>query len=123
MEFLDEDKSWILFCETVFGCEDCPPELEGVGKEISQLCKGLPLSIVVMGGLLRSSDMTVEYWRNVAQNINSLLSSEGNDDCSRILSLSYSQLAVHLKPCFLYMEIFREDSEIRASRIAKLWVS
>ncbi|KAH6810265.1 hypothetical protein C2S51_024027 [Perilla frutescens var. frutescens] len=124
MNLLDENKSWILFCETVFGCEDCPLELEEVGKEISKQCKGLPLSIVVVGGFLRRSNKTVECWKNVAKNINSvLMSSDEDDDCYKILSLSYSQLDVHLKPCFVFMGIFREGHEIRASRIIKVWVA
>ncbi|KAL8538146.1 hypothetical protein ACS0TY_000198 [Phlomoides rotata] len=53
MQFLDEDKSWHLLCEIVFGKPDCPIELEYIGKKIATKCKGLPLSIVVIGGILR----------------------------------------------------------------------
>ncbi|KAH6791414.1 hypothetical protein C2S51_006420 [Perilla frutescens var. frutescens] len=123
MNILDEEESWVLFRETVFGCEDFPPELEEVGKEISKLCKGLPLSIVVVGGLLRRSNKTVEYWKNVAKNINPVIWSDEDVDCYKILSLSYSQLDVHLKPCFVCMVIFPEGREIRVSQIIKVWVA
>ena len=36
MRFLDNDKSWELFCGKVFGEEDCPVELEEIGKKDSE---------------------------------------------------------------------------------------
>ncbi|KAL8522723.1 hypothetical protein ACS0TY_012892 [Phlomoides rotata] len=62
INFLDENESWNLFCQKIFGQEDCPVELEGIGKKIAKQCKGLPLSIVVIGGLLKKSHRTEEYW-------------------------------------------------------------
>ncbi|GFP80135.1 putative late blight resistance protein homolog r1a-6 [Phtheirospermum japonicum] len=101
--------------------ERCPLELEGIGKEVARRCRGLPLSIVVIGGLLGKSDTTREYWENVAKHINRILDSD--EHCLNILSLSYSQLPAHLKPCFLYMGSFLEDDEIRVSQLIKLWVA
>ncbi|KAI3463881.1 hypothetical protein Pfo_020544 [Paulownia fortunei] len=123
MNFLDEDKSWKLLCEKAFPQEGCPPELEEIGKKIAKKCKGLPLSIVVIGGLLGKSSKTQEYWENVEKSINSILNSGDDKQCSNILSLSFNYLPVHLKPCFLYMGIFPEDHEIRVSRLIKLWVA
>ncbi|GFP89222.1 putative late blight resistance protein homolog r1a-6 [Phtheirospermum japonicum] len=34
ISFLDEDKSWNLFCKSTFGEVSCPKELEGIGKKI-----------------------------------------------------------------------------------------
>ncbi|KAL8510387.1 hypothetical protein ACS0TY_017270 [Phlomoides rotata] len=123
INFLDEHKSWNLFCQEVFGQEDCPLELVGIGKKIVEQCKGLPLAIAVIGGLLRKSYRTEEYWQNVAKSINSVLSSRENGQCRDVLYLSYTHLPAHLKPCFLYMGSFREDCEIRISEIINLWVA
>ncbi|KAI3472775.1 hypothetical protein Pfo_031178 [Paulownia fortunei] len=123
MNFLDEDKSWKLLCEKAFPQEGCPPELEEIGKKIAKKCKGLPLSIVVIGGLLGKSLKTQEYWENVEKSINSILNSGDDKQCLNILSLSFNYLPAHLKPCFLYMGIFPEDHEIRVSRLIKLWVA
>ncbi|EYU24356.1 hypothetical protein MIMGU_mgv1a022056mg [Erythranthe guttata] len=109
LSFLDEDKI-------------CPLELEDIGKEIVRKCKGLPLSIVVIGGLLGRSNRTREYWESVGKKLISMLNSGKDEDCLNILSLSYTHLPAHLKPCFLYMGIFPEDHEIRVSRLIKLWV-
>ncbi|KAK4413337.1 Late blight resistance protein R1-A [Sesamum alatum] len=124
MNFLDEDKSWNLFCQEAFGQEDCPyPELVEIGKTIAKKCNGLPLAIVVIGGLLANSNRTPEYWESVAKNINSFSNLEYSERCLKILSLSYDNLPIHLKPCFLYMRVFPEDDEIKVSKLIKLWVA
>ncbi|EYU29512.1 hypothetical protein MIMGU_mgv1a022452mg, partial [Erythranthe guttata] len=121
-KFLDEDKSWNLFCEKAFPQEEvCPPQLEEIGKKIAKKCKGLPLLIVVIGGLLRKSSCTQEYWENISQNMNSILDSEEQN--LDILSLSYRQLPAHLKPCFFYTGIYPEDYEIHLSELIKLWIA
>ncbi|XP_057780135.1 putative late blight resistance protein homolog R1A-10 [Salvia miltiorrhiza] len=124
MKPLDEDKSWVLFCRSAFQQEHCPyPQLENVGNEIVRLCRGLPLSIVVIGGFLLKSSRTVGFWKEFAENIKSIPNSMEKQEILDVLSLSYNHLPPHLKPCFLYMGIFEEDREIRASRIIKLWVA
>ncbi|XP_012852916.1 PREDICTED: putative late blight resistance protein homolog R1B-17 [Erythranthe guttata] len=123
LSFLDEDKSWDLFCQKAFGEAGCPLELEDIGKEIVKKCKGLPLSITVIGGLLGRSHMSQKYWKNIAKDLNSFLNSGEDENCSSILSLSYTYLPAHLKPCFLYMAIFPEDHKILVSRLTKLWVA
>ncbi|KAL8057183.1 hypothetical protein ABFX02_04G168100 [Erythranthe guttata] len=125
MSCLDADRSWKLFCQNAFGQEEgCPRELERIGKKIVEKCKGLPLSIVVIGGLLGKSLKTQEYWEYFAIIIgNSILNLEDDPQSLDILSLSYSHLPAHLKPCFLYMGIFPEDHNIHVSRLIKLWVA
>ncbi|KAL0460475.1 UNVERIFIED_CONTAM: putative late blight resistance proteinR1A-4 [Sesamum latifolium] len=63
MDFLDEESCWNLLCVKVFGREGCPyPELEQIGEDIAKGCRGLPLALVVIGGLFAKSNMTREYW-------------------------------------------------------------
>ncbi|EYU23534.1 hypothetical protein MIMGU_mgv1a023257mg, partial [Erythranthe guttata] len=123
LSFLDEDQSWKLLCKKAFGHADCPSKLVDIGKEIVQKCKGLPLAICVIGGLLGRSHMTQKYWKNISKDLISILNSREDGNCSSILSLSYTYLPAHLKPCFLYMGIFPEDDEIRVSQLIKLWVA
>ncbi|XP_057771447.1 putative late blight resistance protein homolog R1C-3 isoform X2 [Salvia miltiorrhiza] len=123
MNFLDDNDSWNLLCEYVFGKETCPLELEHIGKEIARNCKGLPLFIVLIGGLLTTSEMTLEYWEDIAMDLISTVNLEATEHCLKILYTSYNQLPVHLKPCFLYMGVFPEDSVIVASELIKLWIA
>ncbi|KAH6778565.1 hypothetical protein C2S51_009877 [Perilla frutescens var. frutescens] len=124
MKFLDEVNSWNLFSKIVFGEESTIPlELEIIGKKIVGKCRGLPLSIVVIGGLLAKSQHTQKYWEDIEQKFNSIVNFENDQYCLKILKLSYNHLPAHLKPCFLYMGSFEEDKRIRVSSLIKLWVS
>ncbi|KAL0356074.1 UNVERIFIED_CONTAM: Disease resistance protein RPM1 [Sesamum radiatum] len=70
IDFLNEDKSWNLFCHKAFSQEGCPySDLEEIGKNIARSCHGLPLTITVIGGLLAKSNMTREYWESIAENM------------------------------------------------------
>ena len=123
MKFLDEASSWDLFCKTVFGKESCPIELEKIGKNVVANCKGLPLSIATIGGLLAKSERTKESWERIEQNLNSIVINSNDGFCLKILRMSYIYLPNYLKPCFLYMGVFKEDYRIRVSILEKLWVS
>ncbi|KAL2514842.1 putative disease resistance protein [Forsythia ovata] len=108
--------------EKVFGGECCPPELEEIGKEIAENCKGLPLALVVIGGLLYKAKRTKDYWKHVAQDVNSAVTTT-DDEFIEIPSLSYNHLPHRLRACFLYMGIFPEDYEVQISKLTKLWVA
>ncbi|XP_042033550.1 putative late blight resistance protein homolog R1A-10 isoform X2 [Salvia splendens] len=123
MKFLDEASSWDLFCKTVFGKESCPIELEKIGKHVVANCKGLPLSIATIGGLLAKSEHTKECWEHIEQNLNSIVINTNDEFCLKILRMSYIYLPNYLKPCFLYMGVFEEDYRICVSMLKKLWVS
>ncbi|KAL0308056.1 UNVERIFIED_CONTAM: putative late blight resistance proteinR1B-16 [Sesamum calycinum] len=105
-----------------FKDEESKQELEEIGRNIARCCRGLPLAIVVIGGLLAKSNKTREYWEYVVENITSFVHFGDDDYCLKILSLSYNSLPIHLKPCFLYMRVFPEDDEIEASKLIDLWI-
>ncbi|KAL1551665.1 putative late blight resistance protein R1B-16 isoform X1 [Salvia divinorum] len=123
MQFLDEDASWDLFSNTVFGKESCPLELEVIGKKIVRGCRGLPLSIAVIGGLLSKSNRTKENWEVIEKDLSSVVNLEGNESCLQVLYMSYNNLPVHLKPCFLYMGSYGEDEVIPISRLIPVLVA
>ncbi|QHO55805.1 hypothetical protein HN51_010678 [Arachis hypogaea] len=52
LQFLGDDESWELFSKKVFRGEECPSDIENIGKQMIKSCGGLPLSIVVLAGLL-----------------------------------------------------------------------
>ncbi|KAM3269713.1 putative late blight resistance protein R1B-16 [Capsicum chacoense] len=71
MSFLSLDDSWNLFTGRLFKTDPCPPQLIKIGKHIIQQCRGLPLSIVVIAGLLCKMDPTHSNWKKVEENLNS----------------------------------------------------
>ncbi|KAK4402472.1 putative disease resistance protein [Sesamum angolense] len=107
---------------TVFGQEECPLGLEKIGWKIAQNCKGLPLAIVVIGGLL-SIDSKEKDWEQIAKDVNSAVARNVGNQLMEILYLSYNSLPHHLKACFLYMGVFPEDHEIFVSQLIKLWIA
>ncbi|TMW82800.1 hypothetical protein EJD97_004800 [Solanum chilense] len=120
--FLSLEDSWNLFTEKLFKKDQCPPLLEEIGKHIVQQCQGLPLSIVVVAGLLGKMDLTHDNWKNVEENLSSFFGTV-SERCQSILSLSYNYLPQYLKACFLYVGGFPEDTEINVSQLIRLWIA
>ncbi|XP_019255702.1 PREDICTED: putative late blight resistance protein homolog R1B-16 isoform X2 [Nicotiana attenuata] len=123
ISLLNSDERWKLLHEKVFGVEQvCPPELEDLGRQVAQKCQGLPLAILVVAGHLSKIARTRESWERVAKSVSKVVAHE-SDICLGVLALSYNYLPNHLKPCFLYMGVFPEDSEVNIETLINLWVS
>nr|QRG33151.1 Rpi-amr1h [Solanum americanum] len=120
--FLTLDDSWNLFTEKLFKNDPCPPVLVEIGKHIVQQCQGLPLSVVVVAGLLVKMDLTYDNWKKVEENLNSFFGTV-SEQCQSILSLSYSYLPQTLRTCFLYVGAYPEDMEIGVSNLIRLWIA
>ncbi|KAF3683745.1 hypothetical protein FXO38_00649 [Capsicum annuum] len=81
MGFIDPYESWNLFKSVVFANESLPYEFETTGKQIADERHGLPITIVVVAGLLKSK-RAIEDWRCVAKNVNSLITNDPDERCS-----------------------------------------
>ncbi|KAL2895993.1 putative late blight resistance protein-like protein R1B-17 [Bienertia sinuspersici] len=89
--------------------------------EIVDRCKGLPLSIVVIASMLASQEKSERIWERTLKDVSVHL---GKDEaCLEILALSYHNLPVELKPCFLYFAAFPEDYEMPVRRLIALWLA
>ncbi|XP_057775406.1 putative late blight resistance protein homolog R1B-17 [Salvia miltiorrhiza] len=108
-----------------FENEDCPSEVEEVGREIVKLCKGLALSIVVIGGSLLNSPRNVGYWKSVAKDIESSPNSKEKEESLDVLFSSYNHLPPHLKPCFLHIGVLKHINyaNLNILSIIQLWVA
>ncbi|RDX84079.1 putative disease resistance protein, partial [Mucuna pruriens] len=123
---LNEHDSWKLFQKKALPKIDDPDytEKEKLGREMVGRCGGLPLAIIVLGGLL-ASKTTFYDWDTVRQNINSYLRrAKGREQClEEVLALSYYELPYQLKPCFLHLAHFPENLEIPTKKIIRIWVA
>ncbi|XP_019189913.1 PREDICTED: disease resistance protein RPP13-like isoform X3 [Ipomoea nil] len=119
MQLLEQSESWKLFNEKA--CKSRGPEFETIGRLVVEKCKGLPLAIIVVAGLLSKLN-TEDQWKDIAESLNSFATII-DDECSTILSFSYNHLSPTLKACFLYLGVFPEDYEINTNDIAKLWAA
>ncbi|KAK7309315.1 hypothetical protein RJT34_05938 [Clitoria ternatea] len=120
---LTEDESFKLLCNKAFpGAKSIPLELENLAKEIVVKCGGLPLALVVVGGLLSRKLKSSGEWKRVLQNISWHLLEE-QEKITRILALSYNDLPSHIKSCFLYLGLFPQGVNIQTKKLIRLWVA
>ncbi|PHT52293.1 hypothetical protein CQW23_06755, partial [Capsicum baccatum] len=122
MDLMGPDESWILFKSVAFSSEGLPSDLKTIGKQIAEKCHGLPLTIAVVAGLLKSK-RAIEDWENVAKDVKSFVTNDPDKQCSRVLGLSYNHLTSCLKTCLLHFGIFPEDSEIPTKKLMRSWVA
>ncbi|XP_027164085.1 putative late blight resistance protein homolog R1A-4 [Coffea eugenioides] len=116
---LTKEESWELLQKKVFGEAHCPPPLRMLGEKIARNCKGLPLTIVIIAGIL--STIEDEAWSEV-DSLTSAIAYD-TDRCKYTLELSYMNLPLHLIPCLLYFGAFREDQEIETEKLTRLWIA
>ncbi|KAK9265817.1 hypothetical protein L1049_021579 [Liquidambar formosana] len=126
---LRPDESWELFCQKAFhkhsviGGETrrCPEDLEGLARDMVEKCDGLPLAIIVLGGLLSTKER--HEWHKVKRHMWHDVRSHDFTRIEQIFSLSFDDLPHHLKPCFLYLGLFPEDFEMSTWKLIRLWVA
>ncbi|CDP18675.1 unnamed protein product [Coffea canephora] len=120
LRHLTNEESWKLLQKKLIGKEGFPPTLGKVGSQIAKLCRGLPLTVVLVVGILANT--AEDCWEEVTK---SLTSSIVLDDeyCMMTLELSYSHLSDDLKSCLLYFGAFKEDENVPVRRLLWLWIS
>ncbi|KAH0739848.1 hypothetical protein KY290_038553 [Solanum tuberosum] len=123
---LDSEKSFELFTKKIFifdnnnnNWANASPFLVDIGKSIVQRCGGIPLAIVVTAGVLRARERTEHAWNRVLERIGHNI----QDGCAKVLALSYNDLPIALRPCFLYFGLFPEDHEIHVFDLTNMWIA
>ncbi|XP_019175717.1 PREDICTED: putative late blight resistance protein homolog R1A-10 isoform X2 [Ipomoea nil] len=121
---LNPEESWKLLSKNATSngkCSSLPPEFEIIGRSIAEKCMGMPLVIVLIGGLLSTLNNSPRQWEDILFTISS---------CNFPLKLlhytfevCYDYLPTHLKACFLYFGVFRKKIEIHVKKLIELWVA
>ncbi|KAL4601420.1 hypothetical protein ACB092_11G271900 [Castanea dentata] len=145
---LSVEQSWVLFEKVAFrkGQEANIPKLETIGREIVNMCLGVPLAIKSIGNMLYFMEKESE-WSFVKSKIeanvtrgNMLYFEEKESEWSfmkskieanatqgreilPILKLSYDHLPSHLKSCFTYCSLFPKDYEMDKETVIQLWIA
>ncbi|XXG41231.1 hypothetical protein AAC387_Pa01g1741 [Persea americana] len=125
LQGLSDDDCWSLFERRAFleGDSDAHPDLVKIGNEIVNKCKGLPLAVKTLGGLLRSK-LEVVDWKSVLESELWDLPEERNDILPA-LRLSYHHLPAHLKRCFAYSFILlnKKGSDVTGNELILIWIA
>ncbi|XVE52865.1 hypothetical protein DITRI_Ditri02bG0158800 [Diplodiscus trichospermus] len=119
---LSEEKCWSLFSHLAFfdrPKEECE-SLEGIGRKIVEKCKGLPLAVKTVGGLL--CHKTKEHWQSILDSEMWEIE-EVEKGVFPPLLLSYYDLPPVLRQCFSYCAIFPKDYRIKKDELIKLWMA
>ncbi|XP_027337887.1 putative disease resistance protein RGA3 [Abrus precatorius] len=120
---LTEQESWSLLKNIAFedGSRGVNQNLESIGKIIARRCRGVPLSIKTLGGLLRGQNEESE-WKNVLRGDFWKLCEE-QDSIMPILKLSYRNLSPEMRQCFAYCSLYPKDSKIPKDELIQLWMA
>ncbi|KAJ4808915.1 Disease resistance family protein [Rhynchospora pubera] len=95
-------------------------DLLELANELSKKCKGLPLALIVLGGILSTRHQNYHDWKKVLDTMD--WHQEGRD-CMNVLAMSYEDMPYYLKPCFIYLASFPEDYQISARNLIYMWVA
>ncbi|CDP19994.1 unnamed protein product [Coffea canephora] len=117
---LKDEESWNLLQKKLFGKEGCPPRLSGVASQIAKSCRGLPLMVVLVSGILANT--AEDCWKEVTKSLTSSIVLD-EESCMNTLELSYNHLSDDLKPCLLYFGAFQEDKNVPVRSLFWLWIS
>ncbi|KAH0681943.1 hypothetical protein KY289_019695 [Solanum tuberosum] len=64
LHFLSQEESWDLFCRKLVDVRAMIPAMESLAKDMVEKCRGIPLAIVVLSGLL-SHKKGLNEWQKV----------------------------------------------------------
>ncbi|MCD7466136.1 hypothetical protein HAX54_002542 [Datura stramonium] len=121
LRYLSQEESWDLFSRKLLDVRGMVSAMERLAKDMVDKCGGLPLAIVVLSGLL-SHKKGLEEWQKVKDHLWQKIKDD-SIEISYILSLSFNDLPIALKQCFLYFGIFPEDKLVYAEYIMWLWMA
>ncbi|KAL7209044.1 hypothetical protein ACSBR1_030734 [Camellia fascicularis] len=121
---LSENDSWTMFRKRVFA-DGGPTEtqkLVDIGRQMVKKCKGVPLAIKSLGGLMYSKQNEDE-WVSI-ENSEIWSSHEIKNGIQPILRLSFDHLpSAYVKHCFAYCSLFPKDFDIQKDELIQLWMA
>jgi len=118
---LSDKECWELFKQRAFGPNEVErAELVVIGKEILKKCGGVPLAAIALGSFLRFKREERE-WHYI--NESKLWSLQDEDYVMPALRLSYLNLPVKLRECFVLCALFPKDEIISKQFIIELWMA
>ncbi|CAI9103494.1 OLC1v1001985C1 [Oldenlandia corymbosa var. corymbosa] len=100
------------------GVDGWTSDLNEIVAQIATSCCGLPLTMVVVAGLLKATNYP-EGWQEIRDDFIRLSGSSVMDSVQR----SYDPLPQHLRKCFLYFGTIPRNKEISVGRLLYMWIA
>uniref|UniRef100_A0A0D9XR02 Protein kinase domain-containing protein n=1 Tax=Leersia perrieri TaxID=77586 RepID=A0A0D9XR02_9ORYZ len=128
---LSTSHAFDLFCKQAFyrhKDHSCPNDLVEISTSVVDWCQGLPLAIVLVGGLLSSKFEIPHAWNRTFNQLESELQKHENRNqvykrVQAILNVCYLELSDELRNCLLYCRLFPEHYPISRDSLIRLWVA
>ncbi|KAF7151349.1 hypothetical protein RHSIM_Rhsim02G0094600 [Rhododendron simsii] len=121
LQLLSEDEAWQLFREKAGDSADAR-DLHPIAKQIVNECGGLPLALVLIGGVLSTKsgrNPIKEIWEGMLDRLICASCTPANERLFSCLELSYKYLEdEEAKRLFLLCCLFKEDEDIRINNLA-----
>jgi disease resistance protein RPM1 len=123
LKCLTEEQSLELFNKKAFPDLNgrCPENLIDISSKIVEKCNGLPLAIVVIGGILSCKDRNTLEWSKFSENLNSELKEDSM--IKKLVCLSYHDLSYNLKSCLLYFGLYPEGCIVPSKILIRQWMA
>ncbi|KAM7461389.1 hypothetical protein LguiA_029510 [Lonicera macranthoides] len=93
------------------------PKMERVGKDLVERCRGVPLALRALGGLMYFKKSETEWQSFLRDSIGYW------NDMNKILEICYQHLPSSLKYCFAFCSIFPKDFDLEKSNLIQLWMA
>ncbi|KAG5598162.1 hypothetical protein H5410_029532 [Solanum commersonii] len=122
LRLLRPEESWELLEKRAFGNKSCPNELLDVGKEIAENCKGLPLVVDLIAGVIVGREKKKSVWLDVVNNLHSFIF-KNEVEVMKVIEISYDHLPDHLKPCLLHFSSKPKDSATTIYELKAVWIA
>ncbi|KAJ9680419.1 hypothetical protein PVL29_019677 [Vitis rotundifolia] len=119
---LSDEECLSLFIKCAFkdGRDKQYPRLVGIGKDIVKKCKGLPLAVRTLGGLLYLKAEEKDWLRVRDSEIWKL--EQKKADVLPALKLSYDELPFYLKQCFASCSLYPKDFQFFNIQLIEMWM-
>ncbi|PRQ38711.1 putative P-loop containing nucleoside triphosphate hydrolase, leucine-rich repeat domain, L [Rosa chinensis] len=125
LETLSDYECWSIIKDRAFADPNAPipSDLEGIGRDITKKCAGLPLAAKVLGSLMRSKNGSNEWLLILQSKIWQVSSDKEDSRIMSVLGLSFDNLESPLKQCFAYCSMLERGSSIERYNLIQLWMA
>ncbi|KAG5588707.1 hypothetical protein H5410_049141 [Solanum commersonii] len=87
LPFLTTEESCKLLQKKVFQKEDCPPELQDVSRAVAEKCKGLPLVVILVAGIIKKRKIEESWWNEPCLLYMGMFPEDARIPVSKLISL------------------------------------
>ncbi|XP_016553064.2 putative late blight resistance protein homolog R1A-10 [Capsicum annuum] len=113
----------LFFSDLTIPCANVFPATLNMLKLLATNLSWLYLDIIAELKVFENLHQLETWNESVAEDVKSFLTNDLDEQCSRVLGLSYNHLTGDLKTCLLHFGTFPEDSEISVKNLMRLWMA